>query len=86
MTDVTEFKVNYQKLYLSPVMDLYNREIMSYEIAERPLPITIKNMLTKAFNRVDSGQRPILHSYQGWQPAFNESSQHCVYQPSVAAH
>jgi len=67
VTDVTEFKVNNQKLYLSPVMDLYNREIVSYEIAERPLPIMIKNMLTKAFKRLDSGQRPILHSDQGWQ-------------------
>jgi transposase InsO family protein len=57
LTDVTEFKVNHQKLYLSPVMDLYNREIVSYEIAERPLPIMIKNMLTKAFKRLDSGQQ-----------------------------
>lgn len=75
VTDVTEFKVNNQKLYLSPVMDLYNREIVSYEIAERPLPIMIKNMLTKAFNRLDSGPRPILHSDQGWQyrmPAYRQ--------------
>jgi transposase InsO family protein len=76
VTDVTEFKVNNQKLYLSPVMDLYNREIVSYEIAERPLPVMIKNMLTKAFNRLDSGQRPILHSDQGCQGGFNWSSQH----------
>jgi len=75
VTDVTEFKVNNQRLYLSPVMDLYNREIVSYEIAERPLPVMIKNMLTKAFKRLDSGQRPILHSDQGWQyrmPAFRK--------------
>lgn len=45
--------MNNQKLYLSPVMDLYNREIVSYEIAERPLPVMIKNMLTNAFNRLD---------------------------------
>lgn len=37
VTDVIEFKVNNQKLYLSPVMYLYNREIVSYEIADRPL-------------------------------------------------
>ncbi|RST46366.1 IS3 family transposase, partial [Variovorax sp. MHTC-1] len=45
VTDVTEFKVNNRKLYLSPVMDLYNREIVSYEIAERPLPSMIESML-----------------------------------------
>lgn len=75
VTDVTEFKVNNQKLYLSPVMDLYNREIVSYEIAERPLPVMIKNMLTKAFKRLDSGEQPILHSDQGWQyrmPAYRQ--------------
>lgn len=76
VTDVTEFKVNNQKLYLSPVMDLYNREIVSYEIAERPLPVMIKNMLTKAFKRLDPGQQPILHSDQGWQGGFNRLSQH----------
>lgn len=50
VTDVTEFKVNNRKLYLSPVMDLYNREIVPYEIAERPLPTMIESMLTKAFD------------------------------------
>lgn len=73
VTDVTEFKVNNRKLYLSPMMDLFNREIVSYEIAERPLPTMIDRMLTKAFKRLASGQRPIIHSDQGWQyrmPAF----------------
>ncbi len=86
VTDVTEFKVNNQKLYLSPVMDLYNREIVSYEIAERPLPVMIKNMLTKAFNRLDSGQRPILHSDQGWQRRLPATAQgtghHLQHEPS----
>ncbi|KPB79162.1 Integrase catalytic subunit [Pseudomonas syringae pv. maculicola str. M6] len=36
-TDVTEFKVGGQKLYLSPIMDLYSGEIISYAIARRPL-------------------------------------------------
>ncbi len=67
VTDVTEFKVNNRKLYLSPVMDLYNREIVSYELAEHPLPMMIKNMLGKALKRLKSGERPILHSDQGWQ-------------------
>ena len=45
VTDVTEFKIENRKLYLSPVMDLYNREIVSYEIAEHPLPKMIESML-----------------------------------------
>ncbi|MCF3159782.1 IS3 family transposase, partial [Pseudomonas juntendi] len=33
VTDVTEFKVAQEKVYLSPVMDLYNAEIVAYEVA-----------------------------------------------------
>ena len=75
VTDVTEFKVNNQKLYLSPVMDLYNREIVSYELAERPLPIMIEAMLSKAFDRLGPHERPMLHSDQGWHyrmPAYRK--------------
>lgn len=78
VTDVTEFKVDNRKLYLSPVMDLYNREIVSYEIAEQPLPKMIESMLTKAFDRLESDERPLLHSDQGWQyrmPAFRQRLQ-----------
>ena len=67
VTDVTEFKVNNRKLYLSPLMDLYNREIVSYEVAEHPLPTMIESMLTKAFDRLGSDERPMIHSDQGWQ-------------------
>ncbi len=37
VTDVTEFNVSGQKLYLSPVLDLYNGEIIAYETSRRPL-------------------------------------------------
>ena len=47
VTDVTEFKVAQQKLYLSPVMDLYNREIVAYEMATRPCLALVDNMLDK---------------------------------------
>ena len=36
MTDVTEFNIRGDKLYLSPVMDLYNGEIVAYEMQETP--------------------------------------------------
>src|SRR5699024_3760250 len=35
-TDVTQFKVGNEKVYLSPVMDLYNREIISYSVSFHP--------------------------------------------------
>lgn len=66
-TDVTEFNVSGKKLYLSPVIDLYNQEIVSYELSESPNFKSIMNMLDKAFKRVDINQPLILHSDQGWQ-------------------
>ena len=34
VTDVTEFKVNEQKVYLSPIIDLYNQEVVAYTVAK----------------------------------------------------
>lgn len=48
-TDVTEFNVGGRKLYLSPIMDLYSGEIVSYEVAGRPLFNMVSTMLGKAF-------------------------------------
>lgn len=66
VTDITEFKVNDQKLYLSPVMDLYNGEIIAFQTGPRPVFALVKGMLKKAFNRLTSGDRVVLHSDQGW--------------------
>lgn len=67
VTDVTEFNVHGQKLYLSPVMDLYNGEIIAYETSTRPLLGLVHNMLKKAWRRLSAGDKPLLHSDQGWQ-------------------
>jgi len=67
VTDVTEFNVGGAKLYLSPIMDLYNGEIVAYETAKRPLLNMMEKMLMSAFKRLGPGDKPILHSDQGWQ-------------------
>lgn len=67
VTDVTEFNVGGRKLYLSPIMDLFNSEILSYEMSPRPLFGMVGTMLKKAFGRLRDGDSPILHSDQGWQ-------------------
>ena len=67
VTDVTEFAVNGRKLYLSPIIDLFNNEVISYSISERPAMSMIDEMLLKAFARLDDDSRPVLHSDQGWQ-------------------
>ena len=73
VTDVTEFKVQGEKLYLSPVMDLYNGEIVSYTMQRRPHFSLVDTMLSKALAKLDDQEAPLLHSDQGWQyqmPAY----------------
>jgi transposase InsO family protein len=75
VTDVTEFKLGQEKLYLSPVMDLYNGEIIAYEMTNRPRYALVGNMLDKALARLGENPKLILHSDQGWQyqqPRYSE--------------
>jgi putative transposase len=67
VTDVTEFNVGGEKLYLSPVMDLYNGEIVAYETSRRPVFKLVGAMLRKALARLKPSEHPLLHSDQGWQ-------------------
>ena len=66
-TDITEFNVSGTKLYLSPIIDLFNQEIISYELTERPIFNQVVMMLKKAFKKIPDNTRLILHSDQGWQ-------------------
>ena len=66
-TDVTEFNVSGNKLYLSPIIDLFNGEIVSFDLSERPVFSQIIRMLKKSFRKVKSTKNIILHSDQGWQ-------------------
>jgi transposase InsO family protein len=67
VTDVTEFAVNDKKVYLSPILDLYNGEIVSYNISLHPTFHQTMDMLEKAFNKIPDNANLILHSDQGWQ-------------------
>ena len=67
VTDVTEFAVAGKKLYFSPVLDLYNSEVVSYSISDRPTFYQTMDMLKKALKKLPAGARPVLHSDQGWQ-------------------
>ena len=79
-TDVTQFNVGGEKVYLSPVMDLYNREILSYSISLSPNLEQIREMLTGLFAKLPSDARPLFHSDQGWQ------YQHAEYQRLLSEH
>ena len=67
VTDVTEFQLFGQKLYLSPILDLHSRDIVSYTISDRPALPTVITMLEKAFATIPDNTNLLLHSDQGWQ-------------------
>ena len=66
-TDVTQININSEKLYLSPILDMYNGEIISYNISRSPNLEQVYDMLEKAFSRFKNLDGLILHSDQGWQ-------------------
>ncbi|AHG73691.1 transposase-like protein [Mannheimia sp. USDA-ARS-USMARC-1261] len=66
VTDITEFKCAEGKLYLSPIKDLFNGEIIAYDLAESPHFEQISRMMTQAIAKLN-GAKPILHSDQGRQ-------------------
>ena len=72
VTDVTEFSVCDDKVYLSPILDLYNNEILSYSISLSPNFAQTKEMIDGLFKTMPKNARPILHSDQGWQYQMKE--------------
>ena len=87
VTDVTEFRVGGQKLYLSPILDLYNGEIIAFKTARRPLFDMVGAMLRQAFERLRPRDKPILHSDQGWQyrmPIYRRVLNERAVKPSMS--
>ena len=67
VTDVTEFSLFGEKLYLSPILDLHSNDLVSYTISDRPVLSMVTTMLNEAFAKIPDGTNLILHSDQGWQ-------------------
>lgn len=66
VTDVTEFKVGSDKLYLSPILDLYNSEIVSFSMSTRPTINFTNRSLNEAINKTPKPEDLIIHSDQGF--------------------
>jgi len=61
-TDVTEFSVRDEKVYLSPIFDLFNGKILSYSISLSPNFAQTREMKRGLFSRLPDGSAPLLHS------------------------
>ncbi len=73
-TDVSEFKLPDGKLYLSPILDMYDGSIISYDISEHPDFNQTKRMIEKAFEQYSNLDGLIFHSDQGWQYQMKQYS------------
>ena len=78
VTDITEFSLFGEKVYLSPILDLHSSDLVSFVISDRPVLSVVMNMLDAAARQLPPGTAPILHSDQGWQ------YQHKHYQKKLA--
>lgn len=75
VTDVTEFAVCDEKVYLSPILDLHNNEVVSYAISQSPSFAQTRKMLSELFVKLPNNANPVLHSDQGWQYQMKEYQQ-----------
>ena len=80
VTDVTQISIKQTKLYFSPLLDLFNEEIISYNISTTPNLEQIHDMLDKAFDKVKHLKGLIIHTDQGWQ------YQHYGYRSKLQSH
>lgn len=81
-TDVTEFNIRGEKLYLSPIIDLYNREVVSYNISGRATFHQTMQMLKEALAGLPGDPDLVLHSDQGWQYQM-KGYQHMLRQKGI---
>ncbi len=67
VTDVTEFNIQGKKIFLSVLLDLFNREVRAYSIDNRPSFKLVQDMMKDALNTFDDCRGLLIHSDQGWQ-------------------
>lgn len=66
-TDVSQFNLPFGKCYLSPIIDMFNNEVISYDLSLHPNYEQVTNMIDKAFEEHPNLEGLIFHSDQGWQ-------------------
>ena len=79
-TDVSQFSFSWGKCYISPILDMYTNEIISYDLSTHPNLEQIRRMLQEALDKFPSVKGLIFHSDQGWQ------YQHRYFQNTLREH
>lgn len=67
VSDVTELRVGADKCYLSPVMDLFDRQIIAYTLGRAPNLAVATSALRQALATLTPAEPPLVHTDQGFQ-------------------
>ncbi len=81
LTDITEFKIPAGKVYLSPIVDCYDGDIISWTIGTKPDAALVNTMLDVGLATLQNQERPIVHSdrgahyrWPGWIERMNKAN------------
>lgn len=66
-TDVSQFSFNWGKCFLSPIMDMFNNEIVGFDLSKKADYQQIERMLSSAGIESKDLTNLVFHSDQGWQ-------------------
>jgi putative transposase len=67
VTDVTQYRVGEQRIYLSAIKDLYGKDIVAFHISQRNDNELVLETFNKAFQQHKDVSGLIVHSDQGFQ-------------------
>ncbi|MFU7896072.1 IS3-like element ISKpn38 family transposase, partial [Klebsiella pneumoniae] len=80
LTDITEFQLPAGKVYLSPVIDCFDGQVVSWSIGTRPDATLVNTMLDDALDTLSEHDKPVIHSdrgghyrWPGWLERINTS-------------
>lgn len=65
LTDITEFQLPAGKVWLSPVVDFFDRKVVSWSLSTRPDAELVNTMLDSAVETLNAGERPVIHGDRG---------------------
>lgn len=80
LTDITEFKIGEEKVYLSPIIDCFDGMPITWTVGTSPNAELVNTMLDNAIALLKGNEHPIVHSdrgchyrWPGWIQRMNEA-------------
>ena len=77
LTDITEFSIPAEKVYLSPVIDCYDGMPIAWSISTKPNTQLVNSMLDRTVRVLPQGRHPIIHS------DYAEKFCYCLISPTL---